>query len=75
VKYLKIRYSPDADVMVFELKEGTPVDSEDVADRIIVHFNEKGEPIKIEVIDASKIMQIHDIDISWEEMFKKKISV
>jgi uncharacterized protein YuzE len=61
---MKIAYSPDADVLTIQLRQGKPADSRDLAEGIIVHFSAKGEPLEIEILDASKVVQKKDIEIS-----------
>ena len=34
-----------------------PVDSRDIAEGIIVHLSQEGDPLEIEVLDASKVVQ------------------
>ncbi|MBI4753547.1 DUF2283 domain-containing protein, partial [Candidatus Desantisbacteria bacterium] len=41
---MQIKYSPDADVLVIRLKDGKLVDSEDISDRILLHYSDKHEP-------------------------------
>ena len=50
---MQIRYSPEADVL--------PV-------RIIVHYSSKNEPLEIEILDASKVVQLSDVDVSLKEL-------
>jgi uncharacterized protein YuzE len=66
---MKIAYSPDADVLTIQLREGKPVDSLDVAEGIIVHLSAKGRPLEIEILDASKTVQKKDIEISMTGLF------
>ena len=63
---MKIRYSPDADVLTIELREGRPVDSRDLAEGVIVHLSAKGLPLEIEILDAKKVLQKKDLEISVE---------
>lgn len=58
---MKIKYSDDADVMVIQLKEGEPVDSRDISEGVIVHLNEDGSPLEIEILDASQISDIQSV--------------
>ena len=51
---MKIKYSRDADVLIIKLREGKPSDSRDIAEGIIVHLTAKGQPLEIEILDASK---------------------
>jgi uncharacterized protein YuzE len=53
---MKIAYSPDADVLTIQLREGKPADSRDIAEGIIVHLSAKGQPLEIEILDASKVV-------------------
>ncbi len=53
---MKIAYSPDADVLTIQLRMGKPTDSRDIAEGMIVHFSAKGQPLEIEILDASKVV-------------------
>jgi uncharacterized protein YuzE len=66
---MKIKYSPDADVLMIQLREGDPYDSRDIAEGIIVHLSRKGNPLEIEILDASKVVQNKDIEVSMEPFF------
>ena len=66
---MRIRYSPDADVLTIHLREGRPSDSRDIAEGVIVHLSAKGQPLEIEILDASKVVQKKDIEISLEALF------
>jgi uncharacterized protein YuzE len=66
---MKIVYSPDADVLTIQLREGKPVDSRDIAEGIIIHLSARGQPLEIEVLDASKVIQKKDVEVSIEGLF------
>lgn len=66
---MKIAYSPDADVLTIQLREGKPADSRDIAEGVIVHLSAKGQPLEIEILDASKVVQKKDVEISMEPLF------
>ena len=66
---MKIKYSPDADVLTIRLREGRPSDSRDIAEGVIVHLSAKGQPLEIEILDASKVVQKKDIEVSLEALF------
>ena len=66
---MKITYSPDADVMVIQLRAGKPCDSRDIAEGIIVHLSASGQPLEIEILDASKVVQKKGVEVSMEELF------
>ena len=61
---MKIKYSPDADIILFELKEDTPYDSIDLSEGIIIHFNKNKQPIEIELLDASKMTNVEEMNFS-----------
>lgn len=65
---MPIRYSPGADILLIRLKEGELADSKDVAERIIVHYSRQREPLEIEILDASKLVSLDDVDVSWKEL-------
>ena len=66
---MKIRYSPDADVVTIQLREGKLWDSRDITEGVIVHLSENGQPLEIEILDASKGVQKKDVDVSMEALF------
>ena len=64
----QIRYSPDADVLVISLRTGRPYDSNDLCEGIIVHYGEDEAPLQIEILDASRIIDMNAIDVSLREL-------
>jgi uncharacterized protein YuzE len=60
---LKIRYSSDADILLIEFKEGTPVDSIDLKEGIILHLDSEGNPIEMEILDASTTVSMDEFHI------------
>ena len=67
---MQIEYSPDVDVLVIKLREGKLADSVDVAEGVIVHLDEKGRAIEIEVLDASKMVEFGELRFSGLQMLK-----
>ena len=63
---MKIRYSPDADVLIIQLREGKLWDSRDLAEGLIVHLSRNGRPLQIEILDASKTVEKKHIEVSME---------
>jgi uncharacterized protein YuzE len=55
VDILKIKYSLDADIILIELRGGKPSDSVDLSEGVILHLDEDGFPLEIEILDASKV--------------------
>jgi len=66
---MKISYSPDADVLTIVLRTGRPVDSRDLAEGVILHLSAKGQPLEIEILDASKVLQNKDVEVSLTPLF------
>jgi len=63
VENMKIRYSPEANVLVIELKKGILNDSIDLKEGIILHLNKKREPLEIEILDATKVTSLEEISM------------
>jgi len=54
----KFRYDPDADVLLLTLKaKGKLSHAEEFGD-LVVHFDKKGKPLFLEVLNASKIIPL-----------------
>ena len=58
---MQIKYSPDADVLAIRLRDGKLVDSIDAAEGIIAHLDESGKVIEVEILDASKLVEIEEL--------------
>jgi len=61
------------DALIIKLKEGKPVDSVDISENVILHYAAGKSPLEIEILDASKIVALDDVDISWKELVAKKL--
>jgi uncharacterized protein YuzE len=66
---MQIKYSPDADVLLVRLREGKLVDSVDIAEGLIAHYAEDGSVLEIEILDASKVVEMKDLSFSLEGVF------
>ncbi len=44
---MKIKYSSDVDVCLIELKSGTPIDSIDLKEGVILHLDKDANPLEI----------------------------
>jgi uncharacterized protein YuzE len=53
---LKVAYDPEADALVIKAGEGRPSYGEELTDQLIIHYNERGEPIEVEVLDATELL-------------------
>jgi len=66
----KIKYDEDADILMVILREkGKLSHAEEVGD-IIVHFDEDGKPLFMEILKASKI-----VPLMVEGLAKKEVTV
>lgn len=64
----KIKYDEDADVLTVMLKEkGRLSHADDIGD-IIVHFDEDGKPLFMEILKASKIVPLMVRDLAKKEV-------
>ncbi len=50
---MKIRYDQDADILLFSLRDEPPVDAIEEPGGIILSYGEDGEPISVEILNAS----------------------
>jgi uncharacterized protein YuzE len=50
---MKIRYDPDADVLMLALRNNPPVDAIEEPRGVIVSYGEDGEPVSVEFLNAS----------------------
>jgi uncharacterized protein YuzE len=50
---MKIRYDPDADVLMLALRNNPPVDAIEEPGGVIVSYGEDGEPVSVEFLNAS----------------------
>jgi uncharacterized protein YuzE len=60
---MKIKYSKEADILLIELKDGTPADSIDLKEGVILHLDKEGLPLEIEILDASKVAMLNEISV------------
>jgi uncharacterized protein YuzE len=50
---MKIRYDPDADILMLVLRNNPPVDAIEEPGGVIVNYGEDGEPVSVEFLNAS----------------------
>ena len=61
---MKIKYSEEADILLISLREGTPDNSVDVKEGVILHLDSHGLPLEIEVLDAAKLTMLKEISFT-----------
>jgi uncharacterized protein YuzE len=66
---MQIKYSPDADVLLVKLREGKLADSLDIGEGLIAHYAEDGSVLEIEILDASKVVELKNFSFSLEGVF------
>jgi uncharacterized protein YuzE len=50
---MKIRYDPEADVLLLVLRNNPPVDAIEEPGGVIISYGEDGEPVSVEFLNAS----------------------
>ncbi|MEW5768208.1 MAG: DUF2283 domain-containing protein [bacterium] len=66
---MKIKYSKEVDILLIELRDGTLRDSIDLKKGIILHLDNEGLPLEIEILDASKIATLKEISLITPQLF------
>lgn len=61
---MKIKYDPDADVLLLSFREEPPVDAIEEPGGVIVSYGEDGEPVSVEFMNASVRRLIHPGEVS-----------
>ncbi len=70
---MKIKYSPGADILTIQLREGKPFDSRDIAEGVIVRLTSKGQPLEFEILDACTVVQKKNMEVSLEALFSATV--
>jgi uncharacterized protein YuzE len=60
---MRIKYSKEADILLISLREGKLADSIDLKEGDILHLDDKGLPLEIEILDAAKLSMIDEISV------------
>lgn len=66
----KIKYDEDADILMVILREKSKLSHAEEVGDIIVHFDEDGKPLFMEILKASKI-----VPLMVEGLAKKEVTV
>lgn len=72
---MKIKYSKEADILLIEFKEGVPVDSIDIKEGIILHLDNEGVPIEMEILDASTFVSMDEFSIFMPVVTYNKLPI
>ena len=65
---MRIRYDPEADVLVVLVRSEAPVDSVEEPGGVVVSYGEDGEPVSVEFLHAStrKLVEGGGVTITLE---------
>ena len=61
---MRIKYDPDADILLFILRDDPPVDAIEEPGGIIVSYGEDKEPVTVEFLNASVRQLIRSDELS-----------
>jgi len=61
---MRIRYDPEADVLLLILRDAPPVDAIEEPGGVIVSYGEDGEPVSVELLHASARQLIQPGEVS-----------
>lgn len=61
---MRIRYDPEADILLLALRDDPPVDSIEEPGGVIVSYGEDGEPVSVEFLHASRRRLIERGEVS-----------
>lgn len=51
---MRVKYDADADILLVEVRDETPVDAVEDPEGMIVSYGEDGEPVSVEFLNASE---------------------
>ena len=58
------RYYPDTDMLYIELADRVSIESQEVAPRIVLDYDEENQVVGIEIEDASNLIDLSRLEIS-----------
>ncbi|MHB8232489.1 MAG: DUF2283 domain-containing protein [bacterium] len=61
---MKVKYDPEADILIFFMKDEPPVDSIEEAGGVIISYGQGGEPVTIEFLNASQHNLVNPDELS-----------
>jgi uncharacterized protein YuzE len=65
---MRIRYDPEADVLLLVLRDTPPVDAIEEPGGVIVSYGEDGEPVSVEFLNASVrgLAQLGEVSVTLQ---------
>lgn len=61
---MKLHYYPETDSLYIDLKQAAAADSREVADGIVLDFDERGQLVGIDIDDASRQLDLATVEVS-----------
>lgn len=61
---MRVKYDPDADILIFILRDNHPVDAIEEPGGVIVSYGEDREPVSVEFLNASVRQLTHAGEVS-----------
>lgn len=52
---MKIKYDEEADAIYLRFKDGKIAESDEIKDGVIIDYDEKGNPVAIEILNAKDV--------------------
>lgn len=73
---MRMHYSQDADAIYIRLKEDPVHNTDEVAEDIIMDFDDKGHVIGIEILSASEKVDVRELIVqSFDKVMVDKVAV
>ena len=73
---MRMHYSQDGDAIYIRLKEDHVHDTDEVAEDIIMDFDDKGHVIGIEILSASEKVDVRELIVqSFDKVMVDKVAV
>jgi len=73
---MRMHYSQDADAIYIRLKEDHVNNTDEVAEDIIMDFDDKGHVIGIEILSASEKVDVRELIVqSFDKVMVDKVAV
>lgn len=65
---MRIRYDPEADVLLLVLRDGPPMDAIEEPGGVIVSYGGDGEPVSVEFLNASVrgLAQLGEVSVTLQ---------
>jgi len=71
---MKLEYFADTDTLYIDLSRKPSTDSQEIADGVIVDYDENGQIVGLGIDQASKILNLNELELSKLPLKNQKIS-